>query len=237
MPVAQPGVLTEHRQPAAAPGPVRVNGIDDGAHEHAEHGERGKFPALRQGPGGDGGRGVHEDHLEQEVGEDRRGVGDAREEEPGPPEQPPVLAPERERDLVSQLVVAAERAERADPARLEREADGPIRQHRDAVHHEVHGDGVGRVLGAGEAGLDQREAGLHEHHEEPGHQGPHEVDGDGVGGRGGVCGAGERVSRQPHRLGGHRRRTRQRQQHTKSKRAFHGRSHCHKVRAKNARFL
>jgi len=40
---------------------------------------------------------------------------------------------------------------------------------------------VRRILRTREAGLDQREAGLHEHHEETGDQGPDEVDGNGVG--------------------------------------------------------
>ena len=46
------------------------------------------------------------------------------------------------------------------------------------VDHEVHAHGVRGVLRAGEAGLDHREAGLHEHDEEAADQRPHEVDGD-----------------------------------------------------------
>ena len=46
------------------------------------------------------------------------------------------------------------------------------------VDQEVHRHRVGDVLGAREAGLDQREAGLHEHDQEAGEQRPHDVDRD-----------------------------------------------------------
>jgi hypothetical protein len=45
-------------------------------------------------------------------------------------------------------------------------------------HHEIHqvlGHQVRRVLGAAEAGLDHREAGLHEHDQRPGDQDPDEL--------------------------------------------------------------
>ena len=57
-------------------------------------------------------------------------------------------------------------ATRADAAHLQGEAADPVAEHADRVDHEVHGHGVGGVLGAGEAGLHHREAGLHEHDQE-----------------------------------------------------------------------
>ena len=67
---------------------------------------------------------------------------------------------------------------RADAAHLNREADQPVGQHADAVHHEVHHHGVVGVLRAAQTGLDDGESGLHEHDQEAGDQGPDEVDGD-----------------------------------------------------------
>ena len=49
-------------------------------------------------------------------------------------------------------------------------------EHAQRVHQEVHRHRVGGVLGADQAGLDQREAGLHEHDQEAGDQRPDEVD-------------------------------------------------------------
>src|SRR5207249_5292753 len=44
--MSEPEVHAELRQPASAPGPVRVDGIDDRADEDAEHRERRELPAL-----------------------------------------------------------------------------------------------------------------------------------------------------------------------------------------------
>ena len=67
-------------------------------------------------------------------------------------------------------------AERADAAHLQGEADGPEAEDADRVDEEVHAHRVGDVLRAGQPGLDEREAGLHEHDEEAGEQGPDDVD-------------------------------------------------------------
>ena len=193
--------------------------IDERPDEHAEHGECRELPALGQRARGNRGRGVHEHHLEQEVREHRGGIGDAGEEEPRPAEQPPLLATDRERDFMGELVVAAERAERADTAGLQCKADDPVRQHRDAVDHEVHGDRVRGIFGAREPGLDHREPGLHEHDKEPGDEGPHEIDGDRIRRRGGVRGCGERIRRDCLRR--QDQRTGQRQHQTNADRALH----------------
>ena len=99
-----------------------------------------------------------------------------------------------QRELLIQVGVTAEGRERAHTAGLQREPDRPVGQHADPVDHEVHRHRVARVFGASEAGLDERETGLHEHHEEAGDQGPDEIDGDGVRGRGGGRRPGDRVS-------------------------------------------
>ena len=220
VPVTQPEVLSEHGEPAAPPGPVRVDRIDQRADEYAEHGECRELPPLGQRARRNRGRRVHEDHLEQEVGEHRRGVGDASQEESRASEQAPRLAPDGQRDFVRQLVVAPERPKRADAARLEGESDRPVGQHRDAVDHEVHGDRVRGVFCPREAGLHHREPGLHEHHEEPGDESPHEVDGDGVGRGRRARGLGERVRRW-HALSGQHKGACDHQEQTKTKRARH----------------
>ena len=73
---------------------------------------------------------------------------------------------------------AAQVGHAADAAHLDREADQPVRQHADAVHHEIHHHGVIGVLGAAQARLDDGKPGLHEHDQEAADQCPGEVDGD-----------------------------------------------------------
>ena len=58
----------------------------------------------------------------------------------------------------------------------ERESADPEPEHAEAVDHEVHRHGVRRILRPAQARLHEREAGLHEHDEEPGDQRPDEVD-------------------------------------------------------------
>src|SRR5207245_2278044 len=85
---------------------------------------------------------------------------------------------------------------------------------------EVHGDRVRGVLGAREPRLDHREPRLHEHHEKPGHQRPHEVDRDGIRRGGGARSLGERVRRR-HTLPSHYQRACQSHQQAKTDRASH----------------
>ena len=85
-----------------------------------------------------------------------------------------------DRELGVERRRAAEVGDRADAAHLNGEADQPVGEHADAVHHEVHHHGVVGVLGAAEPGFDDREAGLHEHDQEAADQRPDEVDGDPV---------------------------------------------------------
>ena len=248
VPMSEPEVHAELRQPAAAPRPVRVHGVDDRADEEAEHRERRELPALRHRPGRDRSGGVHEDHLKQEVREHRGRVGHAAQEESRVAEQAPRLAAQMQREFVAQLVEATERRHRTEAAGLQREADRPVREHADAVHHEVHGEGVGGVLGPRETGLHHGEPGLHEHHEEARNQRPHEVDGDRVRRGGGVRGLRERVDLQRRRrrrdsLRREHERPRQSEQQAKANRASHtvskggevGSAWCSQIRAYIAR--
>ncbi len=143
-------------------------------------------------------RGVHEHHLEEEVGEDGGGVVHAGKEEPGVAHQVPAMPAEGDADRLGEgggVRRLAQGEHGPEAAGLNREADRPVRHHRDAVDHEVHGGGVRGILGAGEAGLDHREAELHQHDQEARHQGPDEVDGDSIRDRGRIRGVGDRVRR------------------------------------------
>src|SRR5437016_1029181 len=67
LPMTQRAVLGGPRWPRPAPGPCAVDRGGNRADEDARHAERRHLPPLRQRPGRDPGRGIHEDHLEQEV--------------------------------------------------------------------------------------------------------------------------------------------------------------------------
>ena len=178
VPVAQAEVGAEVRQPAAAPDPATVDGVDEGAEQDREEAEADELPALGEGTRGDGRRGVHEHHLEQEEDEDGGVVGVAREEEALVAEEVERLAEEFEGEHLVEDVRAVEGEHGSPAAGHEAEADRPEAQHADAVDDEVHRHRVAGVLVAGQAGLDEREARLHEHDEEPAEQGPRHVQAD-----------------------------------------------------------
>ena len=79
--VPQTKVAAQLGEPAAAPHPVGIEGVNDGAHDDAVDHEGLEAPALGHGPRGDGGGGVHEDHLEEKHGEDRNVIAVAGKEE------------------------------------------------------------------------------------------------------------------------------------------------------------
>ena len=79
--MAQTEVGAQLGEPAAAPDPVAIDGVDEHGNEEAVDAEGQELPALRHGPGGDGGRGVHKDHLEEEQGKDGDVIGTAGQEE------------------------------------------------------------------------------------------------------------------------------------------------------------
>ena len=69
-------------QPSAAPDPSADQRVDDHADPEAHQDEPGELQALGHGPRGDGCRGVHEHHLEQEECEDSADIAHAiRQEE------------------------------------------------------------------------------------------------------------------------------------------------------------
>jgi hypothetical protein len=160
-------------EPAAAPGPHAEDRVDDDRHPEAVDDERGELPAFGHGAGHDRRGGVHEHQVEQEVGH-HPDVVDAVEGEPLGAEQPPAAEVER----AGERVGAAEVGDVADAAEHQRVAGEPEAEDADPVDHEVGHHHVGGVLLAAEAGLHQREPGLHEHHQEAGDQRPGEVDGD-----------------------------------------------------------
>ena len=90
-------------EPAAAPDPVAVHGIDDHGDKQAVDAEGRELPALGQGAGGDGGRGVHEDHLEEEEGHHRDVIGTPGQEKAFVAEEAEVLAEEMEGHFVAQI--------------------------------------------------------------------------------------------------------------------------------------
>jgi hypothetical protein len=168
-------VLAQHRQPSAAPHPVGVDGIDDGGDDEAEEHEGDELPALGHGPGGDGGGGVHEHHLEEEHRRHRRRVVGERQKESFHAEESELMAAEVESELLRQRGVPAEGAHRADAAHLQCEAERPEAENPDGVDEKVHGHRMADVLRAGETGLHQGEARLHEHHQEPCQQSPDDI--------------------------------------------------------------
>ena len=91
------------------------------------------------------------------------------------PKRPNALPADVDDHLARQRRVVAEGRQRAHAAHLQREPERPEADDPDRVDEEVHPHRVGDVLGAREAGLDQREPRLHEHHQEAGDQRPDDV--------------------------------------------------------------
>ena len=179
--IAKAKVSAEVGKPTATPGPIGEDRIGERAHDERGDKERGVLPAFRRRAGHDGESRIHKDHLEEEQHHDGDVIGALVHQKQA------VLAPKTERLAEKRDGKFAEErrcyprlATRADAAHLDGEADQPIGEHADAVHHEVHHHGVIGVLGAAEAGFDDGETRLHEHDQEARDQGPHEVDGDTV---------------------------------------------------------
>ena len=63
------------REPAAAPGPVAIERIGEGAHQHRGDREGQELPAFGACAGNDGQRRIHEHHLEQEDDHDAYVIG------------------------------------------------------------------------------------------------------------------------------------------------------------------
>src|SRR5262249_33263490 len=121
VPLTQSEVRPKLREPATTPGPVAINGIDQGRNKQRIDTEGGPFPALGHSTGRDGGGGIHENHLEQEHHRDPNVVGPIRQEETFIANQPPGMTIDRNRKLVGQGTQAAQvaHAYTANAAELE----------------------------------------------------------------------------------------------------------------------
>ena len=139
----------------AAPHPVAAHGVDDRGDEDRVDEVALELDALGDGARDDrrGGRGEH--RLEEEEGPV---PGALALGEPGHPEAAPAEGAAELR--------RAEHQRGAEDVERER-AGGEIHQ---VLHHDVR-----RVLRAGEAGLDEREAGLHHEDEDGGDERPDDV--------------------------------------------------------------
>ncbi len=141
-------------------------------------------PAFGARAGHDGRRRIHEDHHEEEQHDRGRVVAIAGEEEASRTDEPPARVAVHRRADGQHAVQGRGPAERSgssdggpvEPSAHEGESAHEEPEHADGVDHEVHRERVGRVLGANETRLDEREARLHEHDEEARDQGPYEVD-------------------------------------------------------------
>ncbi len=67
--VTETGNTPQILKPAAAPDPPCNDRVDEHANPQAHSNEAGELKAFCHGTGWDGGSSVHEDHLEQEEGE------------------------------------------------------------------------------------------------------------------------------------------------------------------------
>ena len=123
---AQAGVDAQLRQPAAAPCPVAIERIGEGAHEHRGDREGEELPALGAGAGHDGQGRIHEDHLEQEDDHDADVVGAPGEEHAAFTEDAPVGAEDGDQMLRVQRLQSAQIPVAGRAAHLDREAYDPV---------------------------------------------------------------------------------------------------------------
>ena len=112
------------------------------------------------GAGDDGGGRRGEDHLEEPAQDRIHVVGVAGQEEPG---------------VADDRVTIVETGGRFGATPHEGKTERPVRERSHAEVEETLGEIVHRVLGADKAGAQEGEAGLHEEHEEGGHEHPREV--------------------------------------------------------------
>ena len=151
------------REPTAAPRPRREDRVVDGAAEQAPHHEAVPLPPLGHRPGGDRGDGVHERHHVEEEAQQRRRRS-ATQVVVTPPQEGPVAGTQER--LAHRRAAGSEVDARVEAAEGEREPDEQEADEAEPEDGEVGTHHVRRVLLLGEAGLDEREAGLHEDHED-----------------------------------------------------------------------
>ena len=141
----------QHTQPAAAPDPVAVQGVNQRANQEAV-GEVGLgFGALGDGAGDDGGGGAGKDHLEHPVHIDL-----------------PVAAGAH--SAGQEKVIGAGDAG-GGSSHHQGEAEGPEGEGGDGEVHKAFGHVVDRAFGADEAGAEESEPGLHKKDQERGGHG------------------------------------------------------------------
>src|SRR5256712_6349450 len=152
--VTQVPAVADLRQPAAAPEPVAIDGVDDGAKEKLGYYKRLEVDPLRDGANDDVAGGLHEDDLEEEEGERADVVRMARlEEEAVEAEQTPVAAAHFEQMAKHHRAAQVSgRGVDRGPAKLEGEADRKVTDPGDdesgeAEHH--HGHAVLRARHSG----------------------------------------------------------------------------------------
>ena len=166
-----------HLQEAAAEHPVGADRVD----HHAEHQRvddvRAELDPLECGSPDDRQRHGAEGELEEELRLDRR-VRERHDPELGREQGQPVRfcrirteVGEEEPGRMPDQVTGAEG---------EREPADPPAERRDREVREDLRDHGPRVLASGEPDLQEREAGLHEHHDHPGDDHPEGVDADGL---------------------------------------------------------
>ena len=147
------------RQPAAAPDPVGLDGVDKQGDHSGINAVGGKLGALGHGAGDDGGGGGAEHQVEDEGG----GAGKA--------------AVRRTCDEVLKVceqihVRQADQAEQRILAHQQGVAQQGEHDGADTKIHQVFHDDVAGVLGPGEARLHHGKAGLHPEHERSAYQKP-----------------------------------------------------------------
>src|SRR4030042_1438027 len=163
------------RQPPSAPYPGPENGVEDRGHEDAVHQKCLELPALGQAAGDNGGRCIHEDHLEEEEQKNPYVI------DPSAGESKSFQAKERPplRDL--QLGVHYFGSAQCEQLSHAPEHEGisyqEISEGTDSEDSKIGHHDVARVAFLGEAGLNHGEARLHKEDQYRAQKAPHEIDG------------------------------------------------------------
>ena len=154
----------ELAQPAAVPLPGTGDRVDDRGQDEGEDHELAELDALSHQTRNDRGSGARESGLEEEVnGGDQTSVSHHLSGDSGVKEQ----------------AVEIEPAVSDGAAVHERVTNEPIGGHRKGEHEEVLGENVDGVLLSAHPGFDHGETGVHEDHQDRGHQEPHVVSQEG----------------------------------------------------------
>ena len=150
----------ELAQPTAVPLPGTGDRVDEGGQDEREDHELAELDALSHETGNDRGSGASESGLEEEVnGGDQRTIGHHLSGDGGVKEQALEIEP----------------AIHHGSAVHQRITDEPVGGHREGKHEQVLGEDVDGVLLAAHPCFDHGEAGVHEDHQDRGHQEPHVV--------------------------------------------------------------